>query len=396
MAFVAQFDLPAGAYQFFVEFAPNRGVIVRVVVAGVELQARDTFRIAWVGTATAEQLGDGVGLELQIEAFGVVPSLLRFAAVSPAESNRFGTFSANGHTSLAALLNARMNVRHPMRETVDFFFYLDAWTTPAIAAALRDPEFLLRLSGRARSVLLPFPSALDPTQDFVEIAGELVELALCRPHNLLRGTRTTEPPAGFDDAKVHEIAAYLAGIFERVPRAPDSDPLGDPLPDLERAFARFAAGHLAFVPKMPGHDILNAEPNSEWFFAFGEFALRAYDADAPPSREYWFELARLFAVLIEPFTLVYGRPLQRRGACRYRRENRNDAAIPDVDSILKLVDRQRELIVEPRGRQPLDWLFTSALLWATRDEAIDTNSVCKLDSAGDVSFEFGVELEVID
>lgn len=62
--------------------------------------------------------------------------------------------------------------------------------------------------------------------------------------------------------------------------------------------------------------------------------------------------------------------------------------------VLGLIELQKEHIQESAGLAVLDRLFTSAMLWAVRDKAIDTHPICKLDTK-EGSIELSATVQIV-
>ncbi len=369
---------PDGDFALVAVFAPTRTRILSVYSGRIRLRAVGHNPFTWHGHVPGSIVRRHGVAQIHVDAIGERPVLLRLQTSLTGQDAEGLHQLRDGVVDWIALLNDRASVCAPHNAIRRFFFYFDAWTTPELARALRGDGFVKGLSDAARATFLPSPANCDPSGLFVGMANELVTLALSRAHNLAHGLPTTPTPKTCTPENIASVARYLVPIFARVPRRIGAELHDHLLDDVEAAFTYFATGHLAFLKCDPDDGFLNAEPNSQWFFALAEFAFRAYEFKCPPSRGYWFRLARLFTVLIEPFGLVYGPVLSGRGACGYSYTNRRDAARPAIPDVMRLISLQSTLIPESDGFQKLELLFAATMLWAVRDDAIQSHAVCKL------------------
>lgn len=199
-----------------------------------------------------------------------------------------------------------------------FFLQLDAWSHPQLVTLLRDAEFVAELSPAAQRRFLGPPLAQFPLRwplSLRQFAEALFDVVRTRAEQLLEGRDETpaldltdaiwEPHA--DGAAAHAaIAAHVRAIVELHFGAPtDFDRLRD-------AFALFASGQLALVADRasgpdPIADALNGEPDSGYFFCFGELALQAAEREERARRldDFWWRFARVAIATQEFFLATY-------------------------------------------------------------------------------------------
>jgi hypothetical protein len=266
-----------------------------------------------------------------------------------------------------------------------FFLQLDAWSHPQLVTLLRDPAFVAGLSPAAQRRFLGPPLAQFPLrwpQSLRVFAEALYDVVRTRAEYLLEGREETpsldlsnaiwEPHADGDTAHA-AIAAHLRAIVELHFGVPtDFDQVRD-------AFALFASGSLALLDGPPTGtdpvaDGLNGEPDSAYFFCFGELALQAAERASRSQRrdEFWWQFAAVTIAAQEFFLAVYCAGAASRSLTNCVRAARRPC--PEL-TLARMRERMAELD-PPANAAPLAVLarrHAENILAAGRDEFLRTN-----------------------
>lgn len=375
--------LPRGEYCVFLAFAADRTTVLEVAVA----KGGAAFALDESGLWRSPALGSRRrAITLRITWAGEPPVIAGVVARPAQEAEA----SARAREQLGAaerrrcreLLEARAAERFPRwsRET-RFFLRFDAWTNPPVLAQLRDPSFTRELSRGARE-LFALPDAVlrsAPTPErivalsigLMKRARERAERLACGERPDRRWRRTLGIPKA-ERLELGALARFLHTLFWS--GWPGARPTAT-LAEIERAFALFAAGALAFVPVSETDAYrmkLNAEPDSAYFFAFGEFALQIVRIGGPQEAD-WFSLARLFVALQDVFVARYGAPLQVRDLdLQYLRQQRSAAPAIGLAPLIDHLDRHRKLHPTKKRLEQLDLAHTINVLHAARDEVVQS------------------------
>jgi hypothetical protein len=179
------------------------------------------------------------------------------------------------------------------------------------------------------------------------------------------------------------VIKLLAGYLRPLWSFPATNAAAQPAdaeigPDLAQAIAHFGTGRLRICADgVKGFDaLLNAEPDSAYFFAFAEIALRCMQVDTAHSR-FWFSLARTFTALQEPFTDVYADPACGRAHCAFKRSNRRDGVRTAEPSVVRdRLDYYRKRMPSRRFLPELEARFATSILSALYDEIVWPQTRC--------------------
>lgn len=381
---------PRGPCRIHVTFASDRTELLTVALRRPETELEDQG-----GCWSSPMLEGGMAgrsVELAIEWAGEPPQIAAVIALPevPGDPGAAGADAALAALEVLerdrclAMLRARARRRFPRdrAEATRFLLRFDAWTNGSVLRHLLDPKFARQLAGAERELFslgrntkgVPTPAEVN------ELAGWLMQCARDRAERL--ANRDPSDPLNGEDVEARRRRQRMERLLDKVAVFlhatywtgwPDRDGRVA-IADLERAFAQFASGALAFVPaKEPDayRSKLNAEPDSAYFFLFAEFALRACQRSGAGAVEDWFQLARLFVALQDVFVARYGSPLMKRDLDdQYLREHRSRGRPPSLRDVLEHVERQKAMFP---ASADLEWLARAHeinLLHAGRDEVI--------------------------
>jgi len=133
---------------------------------------------------------------------------------------------------------------------------------------------------------------------------------------------------------IREIATFQHKIFHK-----HFPPQALPGPELDLAFAHFAAGRLR-VSAGP-QEWMNAEPDSAYFFSFAEFCIQAAYVGASPGHEWWLSLGCLFAALQDVYCQRYHHKAGERRFEEYSDVWFDGSRVIEDDLLLKMVQSVR-------------------------------------------------------
>lgn len=372
-------SLPSGEWRAFVAFAADRTTVLAVQLAQGGAPCALEPSGMWRTPALRAR---SRSLHLRIRWTGEPPQVAGVVALPADQANSgdaaHAALRADERRRCLELLDARARRRFERfsRET-RFFLRFDAWTNPPVLSQLLDEEFHRELRGATRQLfgLSEEVRGEAPTaEQIVELSIGLMQRARERAERLACGEPVDPKPrraravAPTERQKFESVARFLYKLFRG--RWPGTRSVAT-LEEIERAFALFAAGALAFVPlgETDAYRMkLNAEPDSAYFFAFAEFALQAIRLGVP-QRADWFAFARLFVALEDVFVARYGAPLRRRDLDeQYLRQHRSARAPFELAELREHVQRYRELYPTVDQLDQLELAHTINVLHAARDE----------------------------
>lgn len=375
--------LPSGEWRAYLAFAADRTTVrsVQLAPGGAPLAPEPSGLWRTPGRRSTRR-----SLALRIRWTGEPPQIAG-VVVQPADHANGGDAAlaelrADERRRCLELLDARARRRFDRwsRET-RFFLRFDAWTNPPVLSQLVDEEFhrqlrgaSLQLFGMSEEVRREAPTA----DHIVELSIGLMQRARERAERLACGELPEPKPrraravAATERRRFEVVAQFLYKLFRG--RWPGTRTIAS-LEEIERAFALFAAGALAFVPleETDAYRMkLNAEPDSAYFFAFAEFALLAVRLGVPQSSD-WFSFARLFVALEDVFVARYGAPLQRHDLDeQYLRQQRSAGAPFELAELREHLARYRQLYPTARQLDQLELAHTINVLHAARDEVVQS------------------------
>ncbi len=367
-----------GLEHVFVVFAPTRTAIQKVWLLDAPAEPiagwRTTvWRVASIRGLTSQLLID-------VDVHGEPPSVAGVVLVNSAEpvADVIGVRDAEAiaDDQLASLLERR--AAEPFDDHQRFFLRFDAWTTPTVLTALRSPQFVTKLSINARELFvdpgIPGKFGFASPDAIASVASALALSVIERGQRLLFCERALpELPGLPDEEALPKLARYLTRIFDHCPAGPGSTSAVSR--GLDDAFARFASGALAIIPRgqvSSAQTLLNAEPDSSYFFSLAEFALRATE-EWEKGSDYWHSLACLFVALEDPFMTTYGPCAGPRNLeehyLRHQRWLDQDHLIP-LQSIRDAIGFFRERFQGPKAHDALTLVHEMNILHAHRDELV--------------------------
>lgn len=368
-------DAPKGACRLYLSFASDRSQVEAVALEPALERFVDLGTGIW--RSPQKELKRGK-LALRVSWRGEPPQIAavvaRPAAEASAEARATQALKEVERKACRALLEERAGRRFAkwQRET-RFLMRFDAWTNPPVLVQLLDEEFVATLSRRARTQFALPPGLREsaPRPEAInELAGRLMQAAREHAERLACGEAAPRSAALSRGEEFQKVERFLHAVFRRCWPGGRADAT---IEEIERAFALFASGGLAFVAADESDAFrakLNAEPDSAYFFAFAEFALTACSLGGPRASD-WFSFARLFVALEDVFMAKYGAPARPRDLdLQYLREQRSAAKPLAWSELEGHLDRFRKLFPNLKSLANLKLAHTINVLHAARDEIV--------------------------